>query len=397
MAQIPGPRWAPQVVVLIDDETCVLNVNRTLAGSSFDSISETSQLNLHGQLHPACDGRCRFNEMWRKAWNSLKNRDSVEWEVDDPLMNRLLRLNLSKTPAPAAIERERRQRHKLLTVTDITKYRREYELLVEQQQALIRLLMAQGLNSQSSAEMPFDEAGDTGNRLMARYVTTERSLSRQLIEAQETERKRIASELHDGIAQSIGAVKYRIEDNIAGLARRYPDMDLEIFDGTLDEIKNLVGEVRRISRNLSPSILEDFGIQVALEWLCEEFNNQNSGLDINCSVSISEGETSELVKVAIYRVAQEALNNISKHSSATHVEASLEHTGEAIELIISDNGCGFETDQALRSYDGKAGLGLGSMRERVEATGGTFSLKSSPENGVVVRAKWVNSSLEPSQ
>jgi len=397
ISQTTGPKWAPQIVVLLDDETRVLNVNRSLAGTSFDSISETAPQRVHSQLHPDCDGKCRFNEMWDKAWNSLKTRDSIEWELDDPKISRLLRLNLSKTPAPSTIAYERRQRHKLLTITDITKYRREYELLVEQQQALIRLLMAQGLKSKSSEGLPFDEAGDTGNRLMARYVKTERSLSRQLIQAQEKERKRIASELHDGIAQTIGVVKYRIEDSVASLARRYPDMDLSIFDGTVDEIKSLVDEVRRISSNLSPSMLEDFGIQVALEWLCKEFKNQNRGLEVGCSMRIGEGDTPELVKVAIYRVAQEALNNISKHSSATNVEASLVHSDSAVELVVADNGCGFEPNEAQRGYDGKAGLGLRSMRERVEATGGTFTLESTPEKGVVVRATWADEALDPNQ
>ena len=392
-----GPKWAPQIVVLLDDETRVLSVNRSLAGTSFDSISETAQQRIHSQLHPDCNGKCRFNEMWNKAWASLKNRDSVEWEVDDPRISRLLRLYLSKTPAPTTIERERRQRHKLLTITDITKYRREYELLVEQQQTLIRLLMAQGLKSQSSTEMPFDEAGDTGSRLMARYVKTERSLSRQLIQAQENERKRIGLELHDGIAQTIGVVKYRIEDCVASLARRYPDIDLSNFDGVVDEIKNLVEEVRRISSNLSPSMLEDFGIQVALQWLCEEFKNQNPGLEVSCSMRIGEGDTPELVKVAIYRVVQEAFNNISKHSSATNVEASLEHSNNALELIISDNGCGFEPKEAQCDYDGTSGLGLRNMRERVEATGGTFDLVSTPGNGVAVRAKWADEEPDSNQ
>ncbi len=395
ISQTPGPRWAPQIVVLLDDETRVLSVNRSLAGSSFDSISETAQLRVHSQLHADCDGKCRFNEMWNKAWTSLQSRDSIEWELDDPKLSRLLRLNLSKTPALRNVERERRQRHKLLTITDVTKYRREYETLVEQQQALIRLLMAQGLKSGTGNQL-FDEKGDSGNRLMAGYVKTEQSLSRQLILAQEKERRRIASELHDGVAQTIGVVKYRIEDSVYRLAERYPDMDLSIFDATVDEIKNLVDEVRRISSNLSPSMLEDFGIQVALEWLFKEFKAQNRNLKVNCMIRIDEGDTPDLVKVAIYRVVQEALNNIAKHSSATQVNASLETKGGGVKLVISDDGVGFDP-KARRGYDGKAGLGLQSMRERVDATGGDFTLVSAPEKGAEVHALWAADALDINQ
>ncbi len=223
---------------------------------------------------------------------------------------------------------------------------------------------------------------------MAGYMKTERSLSRQLIQAQEKERKRIASELHDGIAQSIGVVKYRIEDAVARFGREHPDLDLAVLESTIDDMKGLVEEVRRISSNLSPSMLEDFGIHVAMEWLCKEFKAQNGEFNISCSVDIDEAETPEMIKVAIYRVAQEALQNISKHSKATRVRAVLESAEGGAKLVISDNGVGFDAESAERGYDGKSGLGLRSMRERVEATGGRFELKATAQKGVEVKAIW---------
>lgn len=397
LAHPAGPRWAPQIAVLLNDETHVLSVNRSLAGATFDLISENEPQVLHDQLHPDCDGKCRFSEMWGKAWASLGSRDSIEWEIDDTEFSRMLRLNLSNAQEPNTVKKERRQSHKLLTITDITKFRREYESLVEQQKALVRLLMAQGMDVEGSANQSFDEIGDTGNRLMANYAKTERSVNHQLILAQERERKRVASELHDGIAQTIGVIKYRIEDSVASLVQRYPDIDLSIFDGTVMEIKSLVDEVRRISNNLSPSMLEDFGVQVALDWLCREFKAQNRGLVMNCAVSIDEGETPELVKVAIYRVAQEALNNISKYASATQVEASLETSDGNVEMVIADDGVGFDPTEAHRGYDGKAGLGLRSMRERVEATGGVFKMTTAPESGTEIRAFWSAEQLQLNQ
>jgi signal transduction histidine kinase len=394
ISQAPGPRWAPQIVVLLDDETRVLSVNRSLAGTHFESILEATRQPMHAQFHPGCDGKCRFTDMWNKAWAGLKTRDSIEWELEDSELGKLFRLNLSRTPGPGDVENDRRERQVLLTITDITKYRREYESLVEQQQALIRLLMAQRLET---GEQPFDESGDTGNRLMAGYVKTERSLNRQLIQAQERERKRIASELHDGVAQSIGVVKYRIEDAMASFARENPDLDLTVLEGTIVDIKGLVDEVRRISGNLSPSMLEDFGIHVAMEWLCKEFKAQNSELDVSCSVSIDEAETPELVKVAIYRVAQEALQNISKHAVATRVRALLKASNSGVSLVIADNGLGFDPDDVQRGFDGKSGLGLRSMRERVDATGGKFELKAAPDKGVEVRAFWATEDLGPNR
>jgi len=331
--------------------------------------------------------------MWRKAWTSLESKDSIEWELDDPRMHRLLRFNLSISPTAHIIEQDRRRRDKLLTITDITKYRREYETLVEQQQALIRLLMAQGLKSGDPDELPFDESGDTGNRLMAGYLKTEQSLSRQLVLAQEKERKRIAAELHDGIAQSIGVVKYRIEDSVHRLAKKNPHLDLSMLDSTVEEIKSLVDEVRRIASNLSPSMLEDFGIHVALEWLCKEFQVQNRNLSVNCAIRIDEGGTPHFVKVTIYRVVQEALNNILKHASARHVDVFLESADGGIKLVVADDGTGFDPKTVRNAYDGKTGLGLRSMRERVEASGGSFTLQSAPGKGVEIRSTWEEDEL----
>lgn len=395
ISEAPGNRWAQQIVLLLDDKSRVLSVNRSLAGTNFESITVSDKQDLHSQFHPGCKGRCRFVELWNTAWASLRERESIEWELEDSELDRLFRLNLSKAPEPGHVDDERRKRHVLLSMTDITKYRREYESLVEQQQALIRLLMAQRLES-DSVKQPFDETGDTGNRLMAGYVKTERSLSRQLVQAQERERKRIASELHDGIAQSIGVVKYRIEDAVAGFGRDNPDLDLSVLEGTIEDIKGLVEEVRRISTNLSPSMLEDFGIQVAMEWLCKEFKALNRDLDVSCSVSIDEAETPELVKVAIYRVLQEALQNIAKHASATRVRTLLESADGGVKLVITDNGKGFDPDLEPAGYDGKSGLGLRSMRERVEATGGAFELKAAPEKGVEIRARWAAEDLDSS-
>lgn len=390
--QIAGANRAPQVAILLDDEARVLNVNRGLAGKRFASITEEGG-NLHDQLHEGCDGKCRFNELWAKAWAGLASRDSIEWELDDPELERLLRLNLSRTPAPRNVESDRRRSNKLLTITDITKYRREYEQLLEQQRALVKLLMVPGTLDVESGHAEFDEAGDTGNRLMAGYVKRERSFSRQLILAQEKERMRIASELHDGIAQTIGVVKYRLEDSVARLAERYPDLDVSIFDGAIDDIKGLVDEVRRISSNLAPTMLEDFGLHVALEWLCREFMGQYRDIVAACSISIDEAETPDLVKIAIYRVVQEAITNIGKHSSASHVEVKLSSTEEAVELSIRDDGDGLDKN-SQRPRDGRSGLGLRSMRERVEATGGSFSVESRRGQGCTVRARWSVSDLD---
>jgi len=372
----------------LDENGVVLNVNRSLAGSAFPMLSASRHQELHTLLHPDCEGRCRFMQMWTKAWECLESRDAVEWEVDDPVTGRHIRLNLSNPPTPGAASIERRQRHILLTITDITRYRREYESLVEKQEALVRLLMSRGEANSEAVNEEFDDQGDTGNRLMAEYVQQSRSVGRQLIAAQEEERRRIAQELHDGIAQTVGGLKYKVETVVCELARKNPDLDLRELMSSVDELKALAGEIRRISRNLSPSMLEDFGLQVSLEWLCKEFSEHNPNVRARCRAELDESETPELVKIAIYRIAQEALNNAARHASATLVDLELTYDADGIRLTIRDDGSGFEPGAIGSSTGNAGGLGLRSMRERAAATGGRLEFDTAAGKGVTIRAVW---------
>ncbi len=391
--QIAGKKWAPKIVLLLDDQAHVLNVNRGMAGKAFESVSEVGQKSVHSQLHPKCDGKCVFKSKWTKAWASMGNSESIEWEVDDPETGRVLRLNLSRPPTLKNDERDRRRQNLLLTITDITKFRREYESLVERQQALIELLMSQGIAGPDLEDSGFDKAGDTGNRLMAVHAKEHHSFGHKLILAQEEERKRIATELHDGITQTIGVLKYQIEGAASRLAEENPDLDLSVFDDVVEEFRSLVDEIRRVSSNFVPSVLEDFGVGVAVEWLCREFTNHHPDVHVHCKTSCDEAETPDLVKITIYRVVQEALNNVNKHASATRVDVSLEATDDVLNLTIVDNGTGLDLQEAQCWSAGQAGLGLRSMRERVEATGGTFVIESPPGKGVVLRAEWAEADL----
>jgi signal transduction histidine kinase len=140
-------------------------------------------------------------------------------------------------------------------------------------------------------------------------------------------------------------------------------------------------------------MLEDFGLHVALEWLCREFMAQHRNMLATCSISIDEAETPDLVRIAIYRVVQEAMNNIGKHAEAMLVEVKLSSTDEAVTLSITDDGKGLDKD-VQKPVDGRTGLGMRSMRERVEATGGNFSMESRPGGGCEVLAQWLVADLD---
>lgn len=376
-------RRPPQITVGLDRETNLLCVNRDLAGTGFDKLTADASGPLHALLHPECNGECRFNRLFRKAWSSLmRGRGSVEWEIDDAVQDKRLRINLSRPPITNATALERRRWAAWAIITDITEIRREYELLLVGNKELLRRVdELEGVVADNS------EKGETANA----SATSERvlhELSSKILAAQEQERRRIASDLHDGVAQTLGVVKYSVESRVAQLKRDNPGLDLRQFESVIDQIREAVDDIRKISRNLSPSVLDEFGICVAIDMLCRDFESEVPSINIECRACIDEIGLPEVVKVAIYRVVQEALNNIQKYASARQVEVAVTAADDELSLLIRDDGEGFDAAEVLLGSDQQRGMGLVSMKERVEVTGGTFQLESSPGQGAAIVATW---------
>jgi len=387
-------RRPPQITLALDSEKRVLYVNRDLAGTGFAGLADNADASLHDLIHSECDGKCRFDRLLKKAWTSLRNgRGSIEWEVDDAILGCRLRLNLSRPPTPGDIKVERRRRFALLILTDITEIRREFEMILAGNKDLLKRV-----DELEGVVTNFDDQGLAADVIPGDDSSADERLLRQLnckiIAAQEHERRRIAADLHDGVAQTLGVVKYGVEARLAKLQREYQDLDLSDFDPVIEQIRDAVDDVRNISRNLSPSILDEFGICVAIDMLCNEFSSDTLSLGVDCSICIDEVRLPDIVKMSIYRVVQEALNNIRKHAAAGRVEVRLVSGDECLSLTIRDDGVGFDAAEKIRESIHSVGLGLGSMRERIEATGGNFILQSRPGEGTVVMASWPNAALD---
>lgn len=214
-----------------------------------------------------------------------------------------------------------------------------------------------------------------------------RQIPSKLISVQEEERKRLASELHDSIGQTLAAVKLWVEmslklrdagDGSAALSR------LEQF---VPILRRSIEETRSIYMGLRPLMLDSMGLLPALEWLRRECMKLYPERHIELEAVIAEEEIPESLKINIFRIAQEALNNIVKHSKAEWVDILLLKAGDRIELAVSDDGVGMDLELVLRTSTAGT-LGLTSMRERAELAGGSFSIESAPGEGTTVRACW---------
>lgn len=146
-----------------------------------------------------------------------------------------------------------------------------------------------------------------------------RDVSFKLLHAEETERKRIAQEIHDGVGQHWGIVKHRVEPILKHLGKEITAP----LEDALPIIQVGIGETRRIQMNLRPALLDDLGILATLSWFCREFQKANPVIHIETKINIQENDVANPVKTVIYRIMQKALNNISKHSKANLVNLTL--------------------------------------------------------------------------
>jgi two-component system NarL family sensor kinase len=214
-------------------------------------------------------------------------------------------------------------------------------------------------------------------------------LAQRVVESQEEERARLSRDLHDGISQWLVSIKLQIEAGIIRLSNPdQRDKAQAVFEHTAEQLNNVLGEVRRISHNLRPAILDDLGLAAALDHLSGEFQ-QHSGTPVTFH---AEGLTDRLPDVAntvLFRIAQEALTNIERHAGASHIVIDLRGDEQSVALRISDNGGGFDAERI--EVHPKRGIGLRNMMERMEAIGGKFAISSSPA-GTVVEARVENRS-----
>jgi len=215
-----------------------------------------------------------------------------------------------------------------------------------------------------------------------------RLLSSQLLTVQEQERGRIARELHDGIGQSLSSIKFRVEDALGQVTKGLTDSGVSGLNNLIPLVQSTVEEVRRITMDLRPSTLDDLGILATIAWFCRELQETYSTVEIKKEITVKETEVPEPLKIVIYRVLQEALNNVVTHSGADRVTISLEKKKNTIQLAIEDNGSGFDLKEALSVDSSRRGFGLSSMRERIDLSGGHLSIETGRGKGTAVKASW---------
>jgi len=201
-----------------------------------------------------------------------------------------------------------------------------------------------------------------------------KALAHRVVSSQEDERARVSRELHDHICQLLVSIKYQFE--LVGHRLAHPgEQPVTAIDKEIAALSKAIAEVRRISHDLRPALLDDLGLPAALEHIGNELAAR-SGLEVHVSPRVHEERLPELQAVSLFRVAQEALRNVERHAQAHRIDILLDDDDDKLMLRITDDGVGFDVRHIESSKD--RGIGLSNMRERVERNGGTFALASQP-------------------
>ena len=204
-----------------------------------------------------------------------------------------------------------------------------------------------------------------------------RRLNQRLVDVQEGNKKRVSQELHDGISQLLVSSRYGLEAALGEIGKK--EKVKPAVESSIDTMDKAIAEVRRISLDLRPTALDDIGLAAAINGLGNEFE-ETTGITTHVETMSVGDLLSDPAKTALYRIAQEALTNITKHAHCNEVVLDLATIRGKVKLTIKDNGVGFDPSKRPSSR----GLGLTNMRERIDSFGGGFTIKSSPKHGTLI-------------
>lgn len=231
------------------------------------------------------------------------------------------------------------------------------------------------------------------DQMLFRYRAELKQLSMRLLTIQENERQRIAADLHDGIGQSLSLLMLSLESVMQKIKVGETQDAMESLQQLNHTVKETMKELHRTTMDLCPSMLENLGIVPTLSWFLREFEQTWGGNIVEKEISILENDIPVPLKVTIFRILQEATNNVVKHASANRIRVSLKITGELLQFSIEDNGCGFDLNRVTTRCSPEycsfgCGFGLLTMKERARSSGGTLKMKSTSESGTKIFISW---------
>ena len=382
------------VVLLADAQGRILRANRVVERWQLGSVSGVRGATVHAVLHGDCqEPSCRLARLLSHQWKRPRTQHPSSFELFDERLAKNVEVTFHSTLHESTEDDDLDPSVGVFVIKDVTelnKAQRKLQQLNEELEVRVRRRthQLQSSNRDLREQMVRREVIE---RELQRSRDELARLSEQLLKSQESERRRIAIELHDSIGQSLGALKYSLERVIA--IRNEPRLgDVgEALEAAVRQLQCAINDTRSISMNLRPSLLDDMGAASAIKWLCRQVNQTFINIDVITECTAKDSDVPERLAAPVFRIVQEALNNVVKHATARHALVSLSRLGTALTLEIRDDGIGFDAEAKSNVQR----LGIVGMRERATMTGGTFSVVTGTGIGTTIRASWLLPAQSP--
>ncbi len=291
----------------------------------------------------------------------------------------LIGMNVKEFLSGEALQRAREVRRRLLRGELVDGPYEQRMVRKDGSEACLRL----------SASLITSDGQPKAYQLIGRDITEEKRMQEnlhfylnQVTNAQEEERKRIARELHDETAQELVAVSRQL-DNLISTSGKLSKRDIKFLKGMQTQVDKILDGVRRFSQDLRPSVIDDLGLLPALEWLISDLD-KHFDITIGMAVLGPERRFPPEVELILFRVAQEALRNVWRHSEASRAWVTVEFGDGKTTVAVRDNGKGFEVPRTMADLTTVGKLGLAGMKERARLVGGKLTLESEPGAGTTV-------------
>ena len=363
----------PEVTLLLDPQGQVVRHSARYAGELLSSLNFAQGRGVHEIFHPDCtDDACEFLSRWRSAWNTLGSGLPVEWLFLSDASHAVVKLRLQPVSYACNVlfegDIDEFAAHSVLFIQDLSRPAAKEEASARDIHVKNAILY----------ERRRSEDGDPD--LVASLDERLREQTRKLLDVESAIRRQLAEELHDSLGQTLSLLRIEVESAAAMQKGGACDGQLE---RAIEHVKYAQQELRTISNGLHAEQGRQKALNQSLLTLVAGFRNARPDIDLSVALDIDGADIPRELAVTAYRIAQEALNNVARHSGATHASISITHDAEGVSLVVSDNGCGMPEDATQRR-----GLGLITMRERAERLGGKFETHCPHNEGCTIRIRW---------
>ncbi len=386
---------AEVVAALLDHEGQVVRASQALTRWTGHPVDRIRGRALHDLLHPACEhAPCMLRGALKNSLNQIVSGKAATFEWSSEPASRVLKFEL-RSVAPAAGTANIRPRISCIVsdVTELNAAGRRITALNEHLEARIVERTAELQHSNEKLREAIERHKVTSASL-ARSRENLAKLSNQLIEAQELERKRIALDLHDSVGQSLTAIKFSLE-HAAALVDRDRKADAHAsLERIAGRVGDLLREVRHISMNLRPTILDDLGAASAVRYFCREWSAIYKAIQLTAEIDVEDSDVPDAISTDLFRTIQELLNNVARHAAADKVYVGIEIEQNCLQVTVRDNGRGMpeRVEPGVNVAHVSDSRGMRGLRERTSHFGGAFQVTSEPGCGTEVRLTWP---LEP--